>query len=177
MEPLDFLKQALQTHRPVKWSNFPDISLYMDQVISYMPRQFIDIGLDNELTPAMVNNYIKDGLLPRAEGKKYTRIHLSYLTMICALKQVLSVKEIKFLLEEIGSDGEAEKLYEGFCNALDIALTETADVLPDSLLKEDLSQTALNFALRSYADRLVCTCILNALKPPKASNEKDKGKK
>lgn len=173
MEPLDLLKKSLQTDRPVAWNNFPDISLYMDQVISYMPRQFINIGADSELTPAMVNNYIKDGLLPRADGKKYTRVHLTYLTMICALKQVLSVKEIKFLLEDIQSNQEPEVLYEEFCDALDTALAETAEALTPSLSEEALPHIALKFALRSYADRLVCACILNTLFP----NENEKNKK
>ncbi|MGI6497753.1 MAG: DUF1836 domain-containing protein [Oscillospiraceae bacterium] len=175
MEPLDLLKQALQTDRPVHWDDFPDISLYMDQVISYMPRQFINAGVDNELTPAMVNNYIKDGLLPRAEGKKYTRVHLAYLSMICALKQVLSVKEIKFLLKDIQSSQEPESLYQEYCEALDNALAETAESLTRSLSEESLSHIALKFALRSYADRLVCACILNTLFPDE--NEKNKKNK
>ena len=65
----------------------------MDQLISYMPRQLIHYGEGESLTSAMVNNYIKDGAMPRAEGKRYSRTHLAYLTALCALKQVLSVKE------------------------------------------------------------------------------------
>ena len=41
----------------------------------------------------MVNNYIKDGHLPRAEGKRYSKAHLAYLTELCALKTVLPVRE------------------------------------------------------------------------------------
>ena len=36
----------------------------------------------------MVNNYTKNALVPRAEGKKYNRDHLAYLTFVCILKQV-----------------------------------------------------------------------------------------
>lgn len=70
----------------------------MDQLISYMPRQLIHYGEGEALTSAMVNNYIKDGALPRADGKRYSRTHLAYLTAICALKQVLSVKDAGALL-------------------------------------------------------------------------------
>ena len=41
-----------------------DIALYMDQLISYMPRQLIHFDENEALTSAMVNNYIKDGLVP-----------------------------------------------------------------------------------------------------------------
>ena len=89
-EKLGQLKQKLATERPVKWSEFPDIGLYKDQVLSYMYRQLINFEEGGQLTSAMVNNYIKDGLLPRADGKKYSREHLAGLTRV-PLKQVLSV--------------------------------------------------------------------------------------
>ena len=178
MEPLDQLKEILQSERPVSWDDFPDLSLYMDQVISYMPRQLISAGTENDLTSAMVNNYIKDELLPRAEGKKYTRVHLAYLTMICALKQVLSVKEIKYLLEGLRDNQEPDVFYAGFCTALDEALSETADAVPDALPAEDRARIAFTFALRSYANRLVCARILGTLIPPdpKKSEKSKKNK-
>ena len=98
MEELEELKQRMTTERPQPWDAFPDIGLYMDQIISYMPRQLINYGDGELLTSAMVNNYIKDGMLPRAEGKRYSRVHLAYLTAICVLKQVLSVKEASLLI-------------------------------------------------------------------------------
>ena len=98
MENLSELKHILETQRPADWEKLPDISLYMDQVIAYLPRQQIRFGEGEEMTSAMVNNYIKDGLLPRAEGKRYNRTHLAYRTAISALKQVLSVKVMAVLI-------------------------------------------------------------------------------
>ena len=59
----------------------------MDQIISYLPRQLIHFDDSEALTSAMVNNYIKEGLVPRASGKRYGPIHLGYLTAVCALKR------------------------------------------------------------------------------------------
>ena len=98
MEEIRELKERLEQERPVAWEDFPDIGLYMDQLISYMPRQLIRYGEGESLTSAMVNNYIKDGAMPRAEGKRYSRTHLGCLTALCALKQVLSVKDAALLL-------------------------------------------------------------------------------
>ena len=98
MEEIAELKRRLAEERPQAWDAFPDIGLYMDQIISYMPRQLIHFDEGESLTSAMVNNYIKDGMLPRAEGKRYHRTHLAYLTAICALKQVLSVKDASSLI-------------------------------------------------------------------------------
>ena len=101
MEEIRELKERLEGERPVEWEALPDIGLYMDQLISYMPRQLIRYGEGESLTSAMVNNYIKDGAMPRAEGKRYSRTHLAYLTALCALKQVLSVKDAGLLLAAV----------------------------------------------------------------------------
>ena len=79
MDALQDLKDRMEQERPACWGDLPDIDLYMDQLISYMPRQLIRFDDRNALTSAMVNNYIKDGLVPRAKGKRYGPIHLGYL--------------------------------------------------------------------------------------------------
>lgn len=157
------LRRRLSAERPVQWDNLPDISLYMDQVISYLPRQLIRFGQEEKLTSAMVNNYSKEGLLPRAEGKKYGRTHLAYLTAICALKQVLSVRECKALLSLADDAADGRDFYARFCAVLDTALTETADKLARDDGAEGLPELALELALSSYASKLACQRILNLL--------------
>lgn len=164
MEELEELKNRLAQERPVNWASFPDLGLYMDQVISYMPRQLIHYGDGDVLTSAMVNNYIKDGLLPRAEGKRYSQPHLAYLTAICILKQVLSVREVKGLLA-VGEQrkGSTQGLYDYFCRQLDTVLTETAQCIPAEWGEDDLPRLALALALRSYANRLACQRVLDIM--------------
>ena len=184
MEELKELKERMEHQRPVSWENFPDIGLYMDQVISYLPRQLIHYGEGDLLTSAMVNNYIKDGMLPRAEGKRYNRTHLAYLTAICALKQVLSVRDASRLIGAgVAFPGKDTKaLYEYFCRELDRALTETAESLDENLTEDRLPALALGLALRSYADKLACQRVLDIIqmKYPQAEREvkgKEKNKK
>ena len=100
MYDLTALRERLRTQRPVPWDQLPDFSLYMDQVLSYMDRQVIRFDEDDGLTAAMVNNYTKSGLVPRAEGKKYNRDHLAYLTAICVLKRVMSTRDMDLLIRE-----------------------------------------------------------------------------
>jgi len=155
------LLRCFKQERPVPWDNLPDISLYMDQVISYLPRQLIRFGEGEQLTSAMVNNYSKEGLLPRSDGKKYARTHLAHLTAICALKQVLSVREIKTLLSVTGGGSDGQEFYTRFCAVLDAALTGTADKLAQGADNEQLSLLALELALESYANKLACQRILD----------------
>ena len=174
MDELKELKERLSQERPAQWRDLPDIGLYMDQVISYMPRQLISYAGRDALTPAMVNNYIKDGLLPRADGKKYGRTHLAYLTAICALKRVLSVRETKALLHAAAEGEEDWALYAKFLGQMDMALERTADALDPDTPREELAGLALSLALRSYADQLACQRILDLIAPQEATKAERK---
>ncbi len=176
MEEIGELKRRMSEERPADWDALPDISLYMDQIISYMPRQLIRYGEGEALTPAMVNNYIKDGMLPRAEGKRYSRTHLGYLTAICVLKQVLSVKDVNRLLHLGDTGRDNRELYAFFCRELDQALNETAESLDENVAEDDLAALALSLALRSYADKLAAQRVLDILQARTAEPEKSEEK-
>lgn len=175
MEELQDLRKRMEEQRPADWEALPDIALYMDQVVSYMPRQLIWFDETPPLTSAMVNNYIKDGLVPRAEGKRYGPIHLGYLTAVAALKQVLSVRDIGALLSAgRATEKTPSELYAYFCGALDAAMTETAQSIDPEAQREDLARMALDLAVRSYANQLACARILDILQP---QGERTKHKK
>ena len=175
MEELKELKQRMAQQRPAPWEMLPDLSLYMDQLIGYMPRQLIHYGDEEGLTSAMVNNYIKDGLLPRAEGKRYSQTHLAYLTAICAMKQVLPVKDAGLLARmEEGGDREA---YEHFCRTLDATLADVSQRLDADVGEDQLPQLALELALRSYANKLACQRVIDLIRRQEEQDARDKGKK
>ena len=152
MYDLTALRERLRTQRPVPWDQLPDFSLYMDQVLSYMDRQVIRFDEDDGLTAAMVNNYTKSGLVPRAEGKKYNRDHLAYLTAICVLKRVMSTRDMDLLIrEELQGDRPVADGYAAFCASLDKALHLTAEEMSQRSEDDDLADAAIHFALMSYA--------------------------
>lgn len=104
----------------VEWSRLPDIGLYMDQVLTLMDRQlsFYKRGdQDKLLTQPMINNYTKDGLLPRAQDKKYTQGHLALLSVLCSLKPVLSISDLSILLENTQLENDEKQIYEFFLDA------------------------------------------------------------
>lgn len=152
MEDLTELRQRLRTQRPVAWEQLPDFALYMDQVLSYMDRQVIRFDEDDGLTSAMVNNYTKSGLVPRAAGKKYNREHLAYLTAICVLKRVMSTRDMDLLIkQELQGERSVANGYAAFCESLDKALNITADEMELYLDESTLADAAIHFALLSYA--------------------------
>ena len=163
MEELAELKRRLMEARPDSWDDLPDMPLYMDQGVPYLSRQMAGFGEGEGLTPAMINNYIKDGLLERANGKKYGQEHLAYLTAICALKQVMSVREMK-VLTTVGREMRApDKQFDYFCKYLDQAMSDTAHRLDENTTDHDLPKLVLELAMRSYANMLACHQALGIL--------------
>lgn len=95
------------------WEMLADIGLYMDQVVTLTER-VLPLG---GITKAMVNNYVKNGLLPRPVGKKYDREHLALLLEIGVLKQAMSMEHIARLLSGLNAQG-VEAGYARFLSAL-----------------------------------------------------------
>ncbi len=171
MDKLVELIERMKTERPATWEELPDIELYRDQVLGYMKRQHPLQVEDDQLTGAMINNYIKSGLLPRASGKKYTKDHLVYLTAICSLKQVLSVNETDMLLKQQSEMQEAKQFYNVYRKMMDDAYLDTASRLKGIQKKDDLAQAALQLALSSYCQKLACERILDMLEEKEADTK------
>lgn len=182
MNDLTDLQARLRDQRPVDWDQLPDFSLYMDQVLSYMDRQVIRFDGDDGLTAAMVNNYTKSGLAPRAEGKKYGRAHLAYFTAICVLKRVMSTRDMDLLIREELQDRPVQDGYAAFRQSLDKALNITADELAArtggrELDDAALADAAIHFALLSYAAGVAgsrCVALLRERKEPVSKGKKEK---
>ena len=184
MSDLTDLQERLRTQRPVEWEQLPDFALYMDQVLSYMDRQFIRFDEADTLTAAMVNNYTKSGLVPRAEGKKYNREHLAYLTAICILKRVMSTRDMDMLIhEELQGSHSVESGYNAFCASLDKALNITVDEMESRPAGDSLADAAIHFALLSYAAGVASSRYVALLRQKKEQSGelpakgKNKGKK
>jgi hypothetical protein len=174
MKELLDLIERLKQERPAAWERLPDIELYKDQVLSYMKRQHTLQTEDDELTGAMINNYIKSGLLPRTSGKKYVREHLAYLTSICSLKQVLSVGEVDFLLKKQPDIEDSRKFYDEYWKQLDEALSETSSMLDKDIPEDQLAVAAMRLAAGSYAQKLACEKILEIIREKEKTAESRK---
>ena len=178
MSDITELRERLEHQRPVDWDQLPDFPLYMDQVLSYMDRQVIRSSEEDTLTAAMVNNYTKSGLVPRAEGKKYNRNHLAYLTAICVLKHVMSTRDMDLLIrEELQGDRPIPDGYAAFCASLDKALNLTAGEMEARGEDISLADNAIHFALLSYAAGVASSRYVQLLRQRKEAEAASQGKK
>lgn len=121
-EQIRAIIEGLKRTDYIKPDELPNIDLYMDQVTTFMDKHLESskrYSEDKLLTKTMINNYTKNNLLPSPAKKKYSKDHMYLLIYIYYMKNILSISDIKSILEPItdkffSNDGEMnlEQIYE-----------------------------------------------------------------
>ena len=148
---------VIKFHMP-RWNELPDIDLYLDQVVNYLERVLGNYTVNKEdkiITKTMINNYVKQGIMPAPEKKKYNRSHIAYLLVICILKQVYSISDIGKLISLTIEHFELNKAYNRFCANLEVSIKNvfTRKEFPN-LEKLTEEQYLLKNVVQSFADKL-----------------------
>lgn len=152
-------------------SNLPDIDLYMDQVITYLDRILKPYASDDSkvLTSSMINNYVKAKLIPAPNGKKYTRNHISYMLIIAALKQILSISDIEKLFYTQRKK-ENFSIYNLFKDTYDSTLLKTTKDFEEKVKNvnvlnenDELSLLALNLTIEATINKLIAEKIFTLM--------------
>ena len=179
--------RALFIRKLDRWKNYMEnFHLYMDQVVSLVARYLDLIPHDEKnpfITASIINNYVRLKVMPAPVKKRYSRRHLAYVIMICAMKQSLSLTEIPGILPADMDDEETARVYNEFVTRLRV----TAQVFVDQVsriareeLREDKPQGCANLVLHSAVSSIlykILTVKLTALEPaaeePAAEQEKE----
>ncbi len=109
-------EKYLEDYRLPGWSEIPNIGLYMEQVIILL-REYLDYlppELKDEqmiITAATINNYVRTKIMPEPVKKKYYRVHIAYLVMICTMKQILPIAVISRIIPMDIPESEVERIY------------------------------------------------------------------
>lgn len=97
-------EEYLASYRLPRWEDIPDLGLYMEQVLllltqylEYLPPE---LKQTEPITAAAINNYVRLRLLPEPQKKRYYRVHIACLIMICTLKQSLRLSTLRTLLPQ-----------------------------------------------------------------------------
>lgn len=151
------IEAILKFHMP-RWNELPDIDLYLDQVVNYIERYLGAYFINKEdkvITKTMINNYVKQGVMPAPEKKKYNRTQIAYLFVICILKQVYSINDISKLISLTIKNYEISQAYNKFCTNLEVAVKDVF-MKHEFLNCNDLTeeQYLLNNIVQSFANKL-----------------------
>ena len=147
----------MKIHIP-RWNELPEIDLYLDQVVNYLEKYLTQYSANKEdkiITKTMINNYVKQGIMPAPEKKKYSRAHIAYLIVICILKQVYSISDIGKLISLTIQYFELSKAYNRFCANLEISVKNVVskkEVPNTDRMTEE--QYLLKNVVQSVADKL-----------------------
>ncbi|MCL2187535.1 MAG: DUF1836 domain-containing protein [Defluviitaleaceae bacterium] len=121
-------------------------TLNIAQLLTFSERKGLGI------TRAMVQNYIRDGLLPPPKGRIYTRKHLAALVMIQQLKAVYDMPTIKAVLVPY-MDGEGLPLetYARLTALREVAQDKWAEAVAPTFAGESAGQLAEMAWVAGYA--------------------------
>ena len=187
------LLQIIDSHlseKLLRSNDIPSLDLYLDQILTLVADK---TGKDSEnggLTKTMINNYSKDGLIKPIKGKKYSKEHIIQMMVIFYLKGILSIGDIKRILDGVYSDEEfdGEKLIAAYDKFLDIKATEgdfCSKILSHFTKKGELDPEKTDeFLVMLMSLVSLCDCLkgcalqmIEAKYPPVIKEEKPKEKK
>lgn len=136
------------------YERLPDIELYMEQLLGFFERILPELKTNNDdkvLTNSMVNNYVRDEVIERPINKKYAKGQISQLIEVLLLKNVLSLDELKELMDKDSSFNQFVDKYKYIKTSFLNSLTERIDEIKDD--KDKLYELLLDLAIeRSLSD-------------------------
>lgn len=103
------LKEFVQSFKLPEYNEIPDVGLYLEQTAKYIS-QLGQLG-DVVITGSMISNYVKKGLITNPVKKQYSRDQIAYLMFIAMAKTVLSLEDIRLLIEIQQKTYEPEVAY------------------------------------------------------------------
>ena len=153
------------------WEDFPNIDLYMDQVVVLL-NEYLSIFLsssDIQITSTMINNYLKLKTIPAPVKKRYSRIHLAYLVMVSTLKQTLSMDTISKIIPPDLDEESLKVVYTSFVTNHGKAYSYVSDQIysvakrffdDDNATPEKLNDLVLQIAVSANIFKLMTKWIL-----------------
>lgn len=177
-------EEAFNSYKLPEYEELPELNLYMDQVIILMNKYLSIYSKNSEkdklITPSIINNYVKMNIIPSPVKKKYSKIHLIYLIMVCTLKQTLTISTIKNIIPLTDDMENLKAIYGIFKECEMNILKKTASKFSKliEVVNENKENTlflkeVLDTALAANAHKLFTEQITELL----TNSKKDKQKK
>ena len=112
------LSSAISSLEMPRYGQLPDVGLYLEQTAKYINKALSPLGCV-EITPAMIRNYVKMGLVKNPVQKAYYADHIAHLISITILKLALPLENIRkmFELQEVVYTDKVA--YDYFCMELE----------------------------------------------------------
>ena len=147
------VSQSVKDFRFPRYNEIPNVGLYLEQATKYVCEYLAPLG-EYTLTPSMISNYVKKGLIANPIKKQYGREQIAYLFFIAIAKSVLSLDALTGFIKVQQSSYPLAKAYDYFCEQFEELLRFTFE-LQDSM--ETVGED------NTDEKRLLFTCIVAAV--------------
>ncbi|MBQ9784519.1 MAG: DUF1836 domain-containing protein [Clostridia bacterium] len=101
-----------------RYRELPSVGLYLEQVVKYINGYLLPVGCA-EITPSMISNYVKKGIIASPQKKQYNAEQLAHLMFIAIVKNVLTLENIVELFEIRKIRYTTAMAYDYFCAELE----------------------------------------------------------
>ena len=101
-----------------RFYELPNVGLYLDQTTKYINGFLEPLGCVS-ITPSMISNYVKKGLIANPVKKQYDAEQIAYLFFIAVAKNALSMEDIQKLLDIQKKSYNSQVAYDYFCTELE----------------------------------------------------------
>lgn len=149
-ETKDRISASMQSFRLPRYSEVPNVGLYLEQASKYISEYLAPLG-DLTLTGSMISNYVKKGLISSPVKKQYSRDQLVYLMFIALAKSVLSLDALADFIRLQERTYPLETAYDYFCQEFEALLFFSFE------LRDSVEST---YDTTSDEKRLLYTCIV-----------------
>ena len=120
------IADSLRGFRLPRYQEIPDMGLYLEQTAKYIS-EFLGPLEEGCLTPSMISNYVKKGLIDNPVKKQYSRDQIAYLIFIAIVKSVMSLDGLINFIALQKRTYSLQKAYDYFCRQFENTLLFTAE--------------------------------------------------
>lgn len=145
-------QSILSFHLP-RYQEIPNVGLYLEQATKYVCEYLEPLG-EFSLTPSMISNYVKKGLIANPVKKQYGRDQIAYLFFIAVAKSILSLDALTDFIHLQQQTYTLPRAYDYFCDEFENLLQFTFEV------KDTLEVSGED---SSDEKRLLFTCLVAAV--------------
>ena len=147
------MRRIAEEFRLPRYNEIPNVGLYLEQATKYVCEYLAPLG-EFSLTPSMISNYVKKGLIANPVKKQYGREQIAYLFFIAVAKSVLSLDALTGFIRLQQQTYSLPKAYDYFCDEFENLLQFTFEV-KDSMEVSGEDNTD--------EKRLLFTCLVAAV--------------
>lgn len=131
---------AIQDFRLPRFHEIPNVGLYLEQASKYISEYLSPLG-EFTLTPSMISNYVKKGLIANPLRRQYNREQIAYLFFISLNKSILSLDALADFFALQKRTHGVQQAYDRFCQEFEKVLRFTFEV--DDVMDSQGEETTL----------------------------------